>query len=530
MGVPFPRTRSFVTALRVLLVLRLAGLLALLGGVYFFRSAAIDLLESIFGLGFMNSVVYVFSTLSARLILYCGAFALFAIFGFCALRYAPRRYCSLVFACLAAVAVAFVLWRLRSLKAALGVGVLTWCLVAANALSRTGWNAVMAHPILGPLINGGFWAGVGVEALLPRPFLIWSEQVAHRPFKTDPPTANGSRVLPAAALAAGALALFMPYPLLMTLGQTLFMSPQAKIVFGPHYDFWSEYDVSDIARNPKTGDLFLCGDNQDSPKLLRKNAKAAIDIGVSNAGNQFCEFWNERQLFMTVNDDTKDLQLIDPADFHLVGGLHFDRMPPGEIFLASYPKENLLAVASEDAGGVGGGPAIRVVDLDRLKVVREIDAEVGYIIADPSRPVIYINHFAMDVGVRAYDMRTGELLAHSVKFGRSDRMKFDAKRDEVLATAPSSGEIWRFDAKTLEAKPPIKTVFGARGLAIDPERDLLLVSSFLTNEVDVIDLKTGRSLRRYRLGPWLRDIDVVSGEGVAYVASRYGLYRLDYLD
>ena len=108
-------------------------------------------------------------------------------------------------------------------------------------------------------------------------------------------------------------------------------------------------------------------------------------------------------------------------------------------------------------------------------------------------------------------------------------MAFDVARDEVLATAPELGQIRRFDAATLEEKDPINTVFGARGLAVDVDRDLLLVSSFLTNQVDVIDLKTGSSLRRYRLGPWMRDIRVLSDEGVAFVASRYALYRLHYL-
>ena len=108
-------------------------------------------------------------------------------------------------------------------------------------------------------------------------------------------------------------------------------------------------------------------------------------------------------------------------------------------------------------------------------------------------------------------------------------MTFDSARDEVLATSVEAGQIWRFDAKTLRPKPPIDTVFGARGLALDAPRDLLLVSSFLTNQVDVIDLKTQRSLRRYRLGPWMRDIMVLSDEGVAYIASRYGVYRLHYL-
>ena len=57
-------------------------------------------------------------------------------------------------------------------------------------------------------------------------------------------------------------------------------------------------------------------------------------------------------------------------------------------------------------------------------------------------------------------------------------MAFDLARNELLATVPETGQIWRMDAATLKEKSPIDTVFGARGLAVDPDRDLLLVSSF----------------------------------------------------
>ena len=97
------------------------------------------------------------------------------------------------------------------------------------------------------------------------------------------------------------------------------------------------------------------------------------------------------------------------------------------------------------------------------------------------------------------------------------------------AMVPVSGQIRRFDGDTLEARPPVGTVFGARGLAVDPVRDLLRVSCFPTNKVDAIDLKTGQSPWRCRLGLWMRAVRVVSETGVAYGASRYGLYRLNYL-
>ena len=405
------------------------------------------------------------------------------------------------------------------------VGILSGCLIAANAVSSERWSALLASRRYGRWLNLLFWICIGIEFLLPRAYLAWIGRDRDRTGEVSPILI---RLLPSAALAAAALAVSAPHPMLMRLGQTMFMSPAAEFVFGPDYQVYSGYDVSDLALDPGTGDIVLCGQEQRSPKVLRKGAVAAADTGIYNAGNEYCEFAGPQAL-VTADKELNELLVIDPKSLRVRGRLHLDRLPHGEIFLAAFPALNLVAAASENEEGLGGGPGIRIIDLNRMKVIREIDAEIGNLIADPRRPVIYTNHFARNIGVRAWDIRTGRLLATSSRFGRSDRMAFDAARNELLATVPETGQVWRLDADTLKDKAPIGTVFGVRGIAIDPGRDLLLAASFLTNDLDVIDLKTGRSLRRYRLGPWMRTVLVPGNDGIAYVASRYGVYRLNYL-
>lgn len=511
---------------RILLIARVIAPLLLIAGAFHFRREIVDFIQGLSGLEFVFTVVHVYSTLGVRLILAGVAFAAFVVIGVLSFSFLPKRTRIAVFALICAITVAVGLWYMgRGLKAGVACGLLSGCLVGANALSRARWNALVVHPRYGQLLSALFWFGVGSELLLPRGYLAWIERGRGGTREHSAVT----RILPSAALAAGAFAAFAPFPVLMQLGQSMFMSPAATIVFGPQYEVYSQYDVSSFARNPANGDVFLCGDSQDSPKVLRRGFGPAIDTKISNGGNEYCEIAGPRDFVTVDNGSTDDLLVIDPDTLKIRSRLPFAHMPHGEVFLAAQPKLGLVAVASEDEGGAGGGPAVRIVDLKQMKVIREIDAEVGYLIADPARPVIYTNHFAMNIGVRAWDMRTGQLLATSNRFGRSDRMAFDAARNEVLATVPESGEIWRLDATTLKDKAPIHTVFGARGLAVDPARDLLLVASFLTNELDVIDLKTGKSLRRYRLGPWLRDVMVVSDQGIAYVASRYGVYKVNYL-
>ena len=66
-------------------------------------------------------------------------------------------------------------------------------------------------------------------------------------------------------------------------------------------------------------------------------------------------------------------------------------------------------------------------------------------------------------------------------------------------------------------------------LAVDPERNLLVSASLVTNMVDVIDLDTWRRAATYYVGPWLRSISLDTGSGMAYVSSTEGLFAVDYL-
>ena len=511
-----------------LLAARIMAPLALLVCAFIFRQHVVDVLDSLIGLQFVFTVVHLYSTMSVRLLLGCLTLSLFVTIGALSFRFAPQGSRGAVFAAACALLVAAFLWYTRNAKVGIVIGVMAGLLVGANGISSGSWRALLAHPRTGGLANLVFWAGVGVEALLPRPFLLWirRDHADGRP-KAESPA--WFRIVPGAGLAAAAVAAFAPYPTMMRVGQSLFMSPHAEFAFGPQFHDESSYDVSDMARNPATGDIFMCGDSQLSPKMLPAGRGPAIDTRIAVAGNEFCKFSGTLSKFVAFNNDSDELLLVDPKRFAVERRLRLENLPYGEVLLAIHPRLSLFAVASENEGGKGGGPDIRIVDLDRLQDIRQIYSPTGHMITDPERPVIYTNHFAKNLGIRAHDMRTGRLIGRSPRFGRSDRMTFDSARDEILATSVEAGQIWRFDARTLKPKIPIDTVFGARGLAIDASRDLLLVSSFLTNQVDVIDLKTGRSLRRYRLGSWLRDIMVLSDEGVAYVASRYGVYRLNYL-
>ena len=103
--------------------------------------------------------------------------------------------------------------------------------------------------------------------------------------------------------------------------------------------------------------------------------------------------------------------------------------------------------------------------------------------------------------------------------------------DGVLGVKVNRGsEEHSVHVATLQKVGEIETTFGVRSLAVDPVRRLLLCASLVNNRLDVIDLRSERTLARHTLGPGLRRIWLDVEDGTAFVSSRYGLFRVRYTD
>jgi hypothetical protein len=86
----------------------------------------------------------------------------------------------------------------------------------------------------------------------------------------------------------------------------------------------------------------------------------------------------------------------------------------------------------------------------------------------------------------------------------------------------------RFDADNLSPKGYFSAPFGARAIALDERRQLLLCGNIATGYVVTMDLRSGAQVKRYYLGPWLRTITLRVDSGTAYISSNGALYRLKY--
>ena len=85
---------------------RVIAPLALAAAAFLFRRQIVDWIESLSGLGFVFTVVHLYSTAAARLIVGLLAFALFAAIGTALFRHASRRARVVLFASLCAILVA----------------------------------------------------------------------------------------------------------------------------------------------------------------------------------------------------------------------------------------------------------------------------------------------------------------------------------------------------------------------------------------------------------------------------------------
>lgn len=224
----------------------------------------------------------------------------------------------------------------------------------------------------------------------------------------------------------------------------------------------------------------------------------------------------------------RQLLVLDASTLELKKLILTPRVSPGDTFVVWDKFSDNIVVASE-ANIQRDFPTI-VVNRSTGQLVDTLGLEIGHILVHPTKPYVYINFFRRSDKVMIYDTEQRKIVRQITARSELDRMAlaFSNNKLELLIASPLDSAVLRFDAESLHQTGMIKTVFGVRALAVDPVRNLLLCGSLVNNLMEVIDLETQRSVAKYHVCPWLRDITVNSKAGVAYVSSRYGLFSVQY--
>lgn len=498
-------------------VLRLPMLALVL---YLARYSLLDLWEKTIGLEHtVGYAVYFLSTFQTRVLLYLGGAAALGVILMSSTMLAGTEKGGFVLR----VAGVFLVVLVSSaylfiVSNALPRALIVTALFALNALP-VGWLSNRTGSTKG--IGAFLLAGVGlVEALIPQIYFHWLGdrlQIEKRWMKFSPL---------AGVLVAPLFWIFILTPVdnqrIITLGSRL--HPEYAVEKFADGDFnWIEF-------NPARRELYVVGldtnfiiahDVDDLDAAPRKS-KSPIDKTQSFAFNP------ERQEIYIYNIVTRELLYFDTAELKLTRSIPVPGLATGDVWINWNPVTDSITIADET--DKADGLSFHHIDRESGTILPGeplTDIPATYVVFHPQKPLLYFNSLR-STDLSAWDMRNSEIVLQTQTSPRTERMVFDSNRNELLVASMVEGAVLRYDADTLELKGKIKTSPGDRTLAFDPKRNLLLTGNFIDNRVRVVDLTTQEITESYYLGPWIRTIALDVENGVAYISSIRGLFKLTY--
>lgn len=248
------------------------------------------------------------------------------------------------------------------------------------------------------------------------------------------------------------------------------------------------------------------------------------DIGKT----QSFGFNPDQQEIYVYKADTRELLYMEASSLKVLRSVPIPDLAPGDVWIRWQRLNDSIIISSEADAETG----IPLYMIDRES--GEILAELPYptypteLTFHPSQLLMYFTSFKSTY-LAVWDMQEHKIKDQTEIPSRTDRILFSENTNEVWVTVPLSSDILRYDAKTLKNTGVIKSNLGDRTLNIDYQRNLLLTGNFMNGRLTVIDLATQKKVASYYLGPWIRTIALDISNGVAYVSTVRGLFKISYI-
>jgi hypothetical protein len=363
--------------------------------------------------------------------------------------------------------------------------------------------------------------GVGVvELFLWREYWRWVRRGHQADVATRGEWAIGAAV-PGLLLTSLVFAFLIRPQRLLPFEQRLRMPAAVRIVENGLSINWLDMD-------PTGTYLYVTG--HEVPRLRRYDVRdwstPPILSDVATGGAQGFAYDARANEIYVFNAVTHELFYLDATTLKRKRVVEVADLSPGDLWVTVDPITDTLTLSSE-ADLETGVPFI-VLNRTTGQIVAREDLATGNALLHPTKPWLYLTFFRRHNEVLLYDLHQRAVVHSTPGDPRAERMVFSRRRNELLVTSPMESRIMRFNADQLQLKGFIPTMFGVRAIALDEERDLLLYGNIATGHLVVVDVESGRPLRRYYLGPWLRTIQLHVETGTAYVSSRGALYRVEY--
>ena len=397
-------------------------------------------------------------------------------------------------------------------------GGLVWLVIAANFIPRSFFEVVERYSRARNVL---FVAGVGIaELFFAREYWLWvrRQMGAARTFDH---TGLLATALPALLIGSTAFALLIRGDDLLMFEQRLRLSPDAVILERGQSFNWLDLD--------STG-RYLYATGHTLAHLRRYDlfnpSAAPLQSQVSTGGAQGFAYDASANEIYAVNTFTNQLVYFDATTLEPSRVVDVPRLSPGDPWVAVDGPTGTVTIVSEADSQVGA-PLI-VVERTSGRILGEAQLDAGNILKHPTKPWLYLSFFRRRNEVVLYDLAARSIRRSTAADAQAERMAYWEAGNELLVTSPVRSRIMRFDADTLSPKGYLPAPFGARAIALDEQRQLLLCGNIATGYVVIIDLRTNTSVARHYLGPWLRTISLHVESGTAYVSSNGALYRLEY--
>jgi len=495
--------------------------LPLLGLVlYLFRYQFVEMFEGMIGFtGRMDFFVFTVSTFSTRLFLYLGFIAAL-VFWFWLMgkliASTGMRYVVWLTGAFIGIHLSFVYLFLTTDATAR-----TAAIVALLALNTLPYEWLAKRLESGVVTSLVFVAGVGVvEALIPQAYALWLMNQG----RVETPLKKWAWL--SGIFIAPLLWVFLLIPYdnqrVFTLTEKMNADPAVE-KFAPGIYNWLEL-------NPEHHLLYAVGRGTnfllafDIDHLDQPPKRSHEDIGKT----QSFGFNPDLQEIYVYKAETRELVYMDALTLDVLRSIPVTDLSPGDVWVRWLAYNDTIILSSEADAEIG--VPLYVFDRESGEVTASMDfptIPTAFLIFHPQKPWMYFNSFK-DPYFAIWDMQKYEITQQVEITPRTDRMIFSEQNNEVWVASPLDGAVMRYNADTLEYTGRIKTTLGDRTLTLDSQRNLLLVGNFMNGRLAIIDLATEKSIATYYLGPWIRTIALDINNGIAYVSTVRGLFKIDY--
>ncbi|MFN8399293.1 MAG: hypothetical protein U0X74_04700 [Anaerolineales bacterium] len=285
-----------------------------------------------------------------------------------------------------------------------------------------------------------------------------------------------------------------------------------------------------VELNPEKNLLYAVGRGTnfllafDLNHLDQAPKRSRQDIGKT----QSFGFNPDQQEIYVYKADTRELLYMDASSLKVLRSVPIPDLAPGDVWIKWVYFTDSIIISSEADAEIG--IPLYVVDRKSEKIIASMEfptIPTAYLIVNPNQPLMYFNSFK-DSYFAVWNMDSYEITNQVEITPRTDRMVFSERTQEVWIASPLDGSVLRYDADTLKNTGAIKSNFGDRTLNIDYQRNLLLTGNFINGRLTIIDVTTQKKVASYYLGPWIRTIALDIPNGIAYVSTVRGLFKINY--